>query len=73
MLHPSSFEVLSTGVKVALFAADWVLCDLVVVDVLLPVVVEVDALVPLVVDVDALVPVVVEVTVSKEANPGDST
>ena len=63
MLHPSSFEVLSTGVKVASFAADWVLCDLVVVDVLLLVVV----------GVDALVPVVVEVTVSKEANPGDST
>ena len=59
MLHPSSFEVLSTGVKVALFATDGVICDLMV-----------DAVV---VEVDALVPVVVEVTVSKEANPGDST
>ena len=73
MLHRSSFEVVSSGVKVTLFAADWVICDLVA-DPLVPVVVEVDALVPLVVEeVDALVPVVVEVTVSKEDNSCDST
>lgn len=62
MLHRSSFEVVSSGVKVTLFAADWVICDLVA-----------DPLVPVVVEVDALVPVVVEVTVSKEDNSGDST
>ena len=48
VLHPSSFEVLSTGVKVALFATDG--GDLMVDAV----VVEVDALVPVVVEGDAL-------------------
>ena len=63
MLHPSTLEVLSTGVKPTLLAADGVLCDLGVFD----------ALVPLDVEVDAMVPLVVEVTVSTEASPGDST
>ena len=64
MLHPSTLEVLSSGVKpTLLFAADGVLCDLGVFD----------ALVPLDVEVDAMVPLVVEVTVSTEASPGDST